>query len=535
MNTYFVFIIYFENQKVMTKSFIHLLLCCFLFPLLSVDGVLYGEKYRLQVHYSPPFGWTNDPNGLIYAFGAYQMYYQNNPQATKPGTISWGHAKSTDLIHWQHLPTAIPAFGVNSIFSGCAVLDRENLTGVIPFSSIGVVPLIAFYTQQNDRTEIQSQAMAYSLDRGLTFTQYQHNPIIPGKKDFRDPNIFVRNGRFLMTLVAGSSVQFWSSQNLLTWTFVSDFGRLSSVGDRSGNWECPSMIKLTDEQGIEHDLLLISVDSNTNVYGKNEYFIGKWDGTTFRSQTTQILRIDNGFDNYAGVPYHNDPLGRVIFIAWMSNFKYAPKIPTSGWRGQYTIPRELFLITLNGNLFLGQRPIKEFFSLIDATRTWSLKAPLKLSHSQTMDLSLRLPFKFDSLLTLEYSLDIKHPIGGKIGFRFGNKLGEFVSFYYDVSKGIYVLDRSRSGAVSFSPVFAKALVATVKRKTPSSSLTGRIILDTASIEIFADNGVDTFSAQFFPSQLYDSIHLDVNLKYGNVAEFAVVNRFTAAALKSIWQ
>lgn len=152
-----------------------------------------------------------------------------------------------------------------------------------------------------------------------------------------------------------------------------------------------------------------------------------------------------------------------------------------------------------------------------------------------MDLSLQMPFKFNSLLSLEYTIDIKNPIGGKIGFRFGNKLGEFVSFYYDVDNGIYVLDRCRSGAVAFSPVFAKALVATVKRKTPSNSLTGRIILDTASIETLPDNGVDTFTAQFFPSQLYDSIHLDVNLKYANVTEFPVMKRFTAAALKSIWQ
>lgn len=519
----------------MLISLTYLLLCSILLSLFSVDAVLYEEPHRLQVHYSPPFGWANDPNGLIYAFDAYQFYHQHNAYATIPGNISWGHAKSRDLIHWQHLPVALPSFGVNSMFSGCAVLDRENLTGVAPFPSAGVVPLIAIYTQQNDQTEIQSQAMAYSLDNGITLTQYKFNPIIPGKKDFRDPNIFMRNGKFFMTLVSGSSVQFWSSINLLTWTYVSDFGRMPTLGDRSGNWECPSIVKLTDERGIEYDLLLISVDSNTNVYGKNEYFIGKWDGTTFRSQTTRILRVDNGFDNYAGVPYHNDPQGRVIFIAWMSNYKYAPKIPTSGWRGQYTMPRELFLITLNGNLYLGQRPIHEFYKLIDVTRTWSLKMPMKLTHQQTVDLSLQIPFRFNSLLTLEYAIDIKNPIGGKIGFRFGNKLGEFVSFYYDAENGNYVLDRSRSGNVSFSPVFAKALIAKVKRKTPSRTLTGRIILDTASIEIFADNGVDTFTAQFFPSALYDGIHLDVDLKYANVNEFAVVKQFNASALKSIWK
>lgn len=519
----------------MIKSLICLLLCCIQFSWFLVDGALYEEQYRLQLHYSPPHGWSNDPNGLIFAFGAYQMYFQHNPDSLTPQQMSWGHAKSHDLIHWQYLPVAIHSFDGNSIFSGCAVLDRENLTGVIPSSSNGVVPIIAIYTLNNDATQLESQAMSYSLD-GLTFKPYKSNPIIPGRQDFRDPNVIRRNGEFLMTLVSGTSVQFWSSRNFLNWTHVSDFGGSASDQDRTGVWECSSMITLKDQLGTEHDVLLISVSTNMNRYGRNEYFVGKWNGNAFTSDSKGILRVDNGFDLYAGVPYHNDPLGRVIFMAWMAN-TYAPTQPTSTWRGQFTIPRELFLKMLNGTLYLQQRPIHEFYTLIDNARSWSLEMPLNFSNYQSLDLSLKFPFEFNSLLTLKYAIDIKNPIGGKVGFRIGNKNGEFVSFSYNVENSTYVLDRSKSGNVSFDPAFANALVAQVKRKTNLSLLTGCIILDTASIEIFADDGVDTFTAQFFPTKLYDSINLEVDLKYADLTTFPIIEAggLTATALKSIWK
>lgn len=526
----------------MSKLIVWLVLCCVQFTLLSIPAVTgqsYSEKYRLQVHFSPPFGWSNDPNGLIYADGAYHLYHQHYPNDTTNGPMSWGHAKSYDLIHWINMPIAIPQFDKGVIFSGCCLLDKNNLTGVIPSTppTSNVIPVIAIYTLSSSVTG-QSQAMAYSFDNGTTFTQYANNPIIPnpGIPDFRDPNIFERNGIFYMILAVKDRLQFFSSKNLLTWTYLSDFGAEPNEGDKSGVWECPSMITLKDEQNNEHDLIILSVNNLELRTEQTEYFIGKWNGTAFNSYNkTLVLRADFGFDNYAGIPYHNDPMGRVIFIGWMSNWMYAKVLPTSTWRGQMTIARELALKTINGQPHLAQRPIPTFNTTIDSTRTWSLRTPLEISGQQIVDLTAQIPFKMGSLLRLEYTMDIQSAGNGKVEFKFGNTKGEFVTFGFCIGDdGNYELDRSQSGDKSFSPTFADQK-ARAKRIANGNLLTGQIILDTASIEIFADDGLNTFSALFFPSELYDSIHLNVTQQTVDPTKSIRVEKLSVAALKSIWK
>lgn len=521
----------------MAKSIISLYWCCIQFFLFSVNSQSYNEKHRLQVHFSTPFGWMNDPNGLIYADGAYHLYYQHYPNDTKVGPISWGHAKSFDLIHWINMPIAIRSYDKGAIFSGCCLLDKDNLTGVIPSNSKDLIPVIAIYTLSSSVTG-QSQSMAYSFDNGVTFTQYANNPIIanPGIPDFRDPNIFERNGIFYMALAVKDRLQFYSSENLLDWTFLSDFGVSPNEGDKSGVWECPSLITLKDEQNNEHDLIILSVSNIDLRTEQTEYFIGKWNGTAFNSyDKTKLLRADNGFDNYAGIPFHNDPLGRVIFIGWMSNWMYAQLTPTSTWRGQMTVARVLTLKTVNGIPHLVQRPIETFNTTIDSSRTWSLQTPLEISGQQIVDLTSQIPFKMGSMLTLEYTMDIRNSANGKVEFQFGNTNGEFVSFGYCIGDvGIYELDRSKSGDTSFSPKFTDT-VARAERIGSGNLLTGQIILDTASIEIFADDGLNTFSALFFPTELYETIQLNVTQQVVNLTKTLRVEKLSVAALNSIWR
>lgn len=520
----------------MTKVKICLFLWCIQFLLFLANGEGYNEKHRLQVHFSTPYGWSNDPNGLIYADGAYNLYYQYYPNDTVVGPISWGHAMSYDLIHWINMPIAIPQYDKGVIFSGCCLLDNYNVTGVKPSTFGNVVPIIAIYTLQSNVTG-QSQAMAYSFDNGRTFTQYANNPIIanPGIPDFRDPNIFERNGTFYMALAVRDRLQFYSSRNLLAWTYLSDFGVSPNEGDKSGVWECPSLITLKDEQNNEHDLIILSVSNNELRTGQTEYFIGKWNGTAFNSyDKSKVLRVDNGFDNYAGIPYHNDPLGRIIFIGWMSNWIYAQLTPTSIWRGQMTIARELTLKTVNGLLQLAQRPIHTFNTTIDLSRMWSLQTPLEIFGQQTVDFTSQIPFKTGSMLTLEYTMDLQNSASGKVEFKFGNTRGEFVSFGYYIGNGTYELDRSHSGDNSFSPKFADTM-ARAERISDGSLLSGSIILDTASIEIFADDGLNTFSALFFPTELYETIQLNVSQSRIDLRKSIRVQKLSVAAVNSIWK
>lgn len=221
--------------------------------LLSVKGQSYDEKYRLQVHYSVKAGWANDPNRLIYAGGYYHLFYQFSPYDTIFGLVHWGHARSKDLVHWENMPIALKPYDNGKIYSGCCVFDEKNVTGFALKYGENVEqskkPLIAIYTHKEiGGAETESQALAYSFDDGITWTQYADNPIIknPGIYDFRDPMIFQRNGRFYMALVVCDRVRFLSSTDLITWNVESDFGVNPDEGDKTGIWECPWLITLKE-------------------------------------------------------------------------------------------------------------------------------------------------------------------------------------------------------------------------------------------------------------------------------------------------
>lgn len=512
----------------MTKSLVRLLLCCVAICL-PIEGQLYKEKYRLQLHFSMPSGWSNDPNGLVYYNGFYHLFYQYNPVSTVFGSMHWGHAKSTDLIHWENMPVALKPYEKGDIFSGCCVVDANNVTGI----QSTVPALIAIYTLHNDQS--QTQALAYANDEStIAWTHYDANPIIPnpGIADFRDPNIFERNGMFYMTLAVKDRIRFLASTDLKNWKTLSDFGDTPNEGDKSGVWECPSMVTLKDEQGNEHDILFVS-ENGDDRGSLLQYFVGKFNGTTFNTYNqSRILWADNGFDNYAAIPYHNDPNGRIIIIGWLSNWLYAQVAPTKEWRGQMTIPRELGLQTIDGNIHLIQRPINELEKLTDSTRTWSLKSPLVINGTQSIDFTSQIPFKTGSMLSLVYAFDIKNAASGRIGLNFSNNHDEYVSFYYDLDKGIYEFDRRQSGNVTFSPRFADTLARANRIWRNSTLVSARIILDTASIEIFADFGLNTFSALFFPTEPFENIQ--VIGAFPDSEASVILQQFDVRALNSIW-
>ena len=339
--------------------------------------VTYQEQYRPQYHFTPASNWMNDPNGMVYHDGEYHLFYQYNPFGDRWGHMSWGHAVSPDLLHWEHLPVAIPESEGVMAFSGSAVVDWNNTSG---FGTADEPPLVAIYTGHTG--ERQSQYLAYSTDRGRTWTVYDGNPVLDiGLKDFRDPKVFWHDEqeRWVMVVALPDQyrVSFYASPDLKEWTHLSDFGPAAAVG---GIWECPDLFQLPVDGDPDNTrwVLIVNLNPGSMAGGSGtQYFIGDFDGTHFTAEapaagTTSegmameaALWADYGKDFYAAVSWSDIPEedGRRIWLGWMSNWQYANDIPTSPWRSAQSIPRTLELRTTPEGLRMVQRPVEELQTL----------------------------------------------------------------------------------------------------------------------------------------------------------------------------
>ena len=250
--------------------------------------------------------------------------------------MSWGHATSTDLYHWQEQPVAIACTPTSGIFSGSAVVDFDNTSG---FGTTDNPPIVAIYTEHQNDESNQSQCLAFSIDEGATFTKYEGNPVLDiDAKNFRDPKVQWIDNQWIMTVALANDykISFYSSPDLKSWTHLSDFGPAAEVG---GVWECPDLIRFEGKW-----VLLVSLNPGGYQVGSGtQYFIGQWNGKEFIADDLQTRWLDYGRDNYAGVTFSNAPDKKKIFLGWMSNWHYAGKVPTDPWRSAMTIPRELSL------------------------------------------------------------------------------------------------------------------------------------------------------------------------------------------------
>jgi sucrose-6-phosphate hydrolase SacC (GH32 family) len=251
----------------------------------------YSEPFRPQFHFTPERNWMNDPNGMVFYQGEYHLFYQYNPFGDKWGHMSWGHAVSPDLVHWQHLPLALAEEGGVMIFSGSAVVDWKNSSG---FGQDGKPPLVAIYTGYHTTNHLQSQYIAYSNDRGRTWTKYAGNPVINrNSTDFRDPKVqwYAPAKSWVMTvsLSAEHKVCFYGSDNLKDWKLLSQFG---PAGATAGVWECPDLFELPIEGSHEHRwVLAVNMNPGSIAGGSGgQYFIGQFDGTRFLPDPDSILQ-----------------------------------------------------------------------------------------------------------------------------------------------------------------------------------------------------------------------------------------------------
>jgi len=453
---------------------------------------LYDEPFRLQFHFSPAKNWTNDPNGLVYYKGEYHLFYQYNPFGDTWGHMSWGHAVSADMVHWKHLPVALGEENGEMIFSGSAVVDWHNSSGLCRNPEPADTScLIAIYTGNSDH---QSQSIAFSNDRGRTWTKYQGNPVIDlGLRDFRDPKVFWHepDRRWVMAAALPNEhkVRFFGSADLKRWTALSDFGPAGATG---GAWECPDLFPLRVEGGEMRWVLSVNINPGGIAGGSgNQYFVGRFDGSKFTNDNpaSQTLWADYGKDFYASQSYSDipSPDGRRIWLGWFSNWLYAGKEPTSPWRCAQSIPRVLQLKKLRGGIRLVQQPVAELAQLrgeyLHAGATDVAEANRHLSEFQSD--------------TYEIDAEFDSGTAGEVGFRLRTGSKEQTLAGCDLKRAEVFIDRTKSGTVNFSGNFAGRHSGPLD--LPGHRIKLRIFVDRSSVELFANAGEIVISDRIFPS------------------------------------
>jgi len=479
----------------------------------------YGELFRPQVHFSPQANWINDPNGLVFHEGVYHMFFQYYPDSTVWGPMHWGHAVSRDLVHWEEWPVALYPDSLGYIFSGSAVVDKTNSSG---FGSPANPPLVAIFTQHDpigDKAgakDFQTQGIAYSTDGGKHFTVYDKNPVLdnPGITDFRDPKVMwhEESGKWIMTLATRDRITFFSSPDLKTWSKESEFGE--NAGAHGGVWECPDLVSAVVDGKKVWILIVSSNPGGPNGGSGTQYFAGDFDGKKFTAFDNKIRWLDYGPDNYATVTWSNTN-DRLVSLGWMSNWAYADKVPTARWRGAMTLPRELAVISENGEYFLTSRVVHE----------------LQVLHADSAVINSAVAVPFQAGKAFQ-RLDLKGPLrldltassAKRFTVEFLND-SERLVFGFDEAANRYYIDRSQAGNHGFHQSFNNVQYA--DRLTRRQELDISIVLDHSSIEVIADNGLTVMTALCFPQAPFDDVIVN--------APPNIITRLEIRKLKSIWR
>lgn len=486
---------------------------------MAAEEAYYQEPHRPQFHFSPDSMWMNDPNGMVYYEGEYHLFYQHYPDSTVWGPMHWGHAVSKDLIHWEHLPIALYPDSLGYIFSGSAVIDWNNTSGL---GEPGRPPMIAIFTHHDPvgadagTHDYQYQSIAYSLDKGRSWTKYEGNPVLPnpGITDFRDPKVFWHGDteKWVMIFAAGDHIKIYDSPNLIDWAYQSEFGQ--GIGGHGGVWECPDLFPLQVDGDTTWVILLSINPGAPNGGSGTQYFLGDFDGKAFNMHPAFAEKvaadkasgnpfwIDYGRDNYAGVTWSDVPKedGRRIFIGWMSNWNYANVVPTDRWRSAMTLPRTLSLRNTPKGQLLCAQPVEEVKAIVqDKTAI----------PGQTVSEQLDLTGILDTPSpTLHLDLQLSWTAGEQpeeIGLIFSNTKGE--SYRITLKGDTFYADRSNAGETSFEEGFGRT--ATAPRWPDENKLDVEIWLDVASVEFFADSGATNLTEIFFPGEPFTQVTLEV--------------------------
>ncbi|GBQ84954.1 glycoside hydrolase family 32 protein [Asaia krungthepensis] len=465
---------------------------------------------RPGIHFTPVAGFMNDPNGLVFDGTQYHLYYQHNPKAAYSAEICWGHATSHDLLSWKDQPIALHNTPEGQAFSGCALLDTENTSGL--FDGFDGPNIVALYTRSLPTR--QSQYLAVSHDDGQSFTSYESNPVLDiGSPDFRDPQVLWHepSAQWVMVIaeVDRHRIGFYGSTNLIDWTVLSHFG---PAGLPTVNYECPNLIEIRDEGGKRRWVLFVSINPGSPMGGSvTQYFIGNFDGRAF-TPCDGILRLtDFAKDAYALQVWSNMPDDEAVSIAWMGNWQYCQELPTPDWRGVMTLPRTMSIRQdTHGYPRLVQVPrgLEPFRQSLLSESAFSLneasRREIGLPESGAIELVIR--------LTAAMPRPVEHgPVGPTINrfeLAFANAGGERLSVGYDVPSSQIWLDRSKLRGFDhafFTGRFSAPVDTTLYPDRRTLDL--HLILDGCAFELYANQYLETATALVYPEQPFDRLYL----------------------------
>ena len=438
---------------------------------------LYKETNRPQIHYTQRRGWNNDPNGLIYYEGEYHLFYQHNPYERDWGNMHWGHAVSKDLIHWEELPIDLFPDEHGTMFSGSAVIDYKNTAG---FNKGNIPAMVAVYTA--DSPEKQVQCIAYSLDKGRTWTKYDGNPVVDSKAkwnshDTRDPKVFwyEPTGKWVMVLNERDGHSIYNSDDLKHWTFESHI---------TGFWECPELFELPVDG--------VTGNKKWVMYGASgTYMIGSFDGRTFVPESGKHYYSTGTI--YAAQTFTNIPSGdgRRIQIGW-GRISH-PGMP---FNGTMLLPTVLSLRTTKDGIRLFSEPIKELEALQIAKGQWK-----DLSAEKAGEL-LQL-YNHTGSLRIRTTLSLSHATNAGLSL-YGQNLLD------------YDMNFNKVNGVFYSP-----------EDMTSMEISVDIILDRTSVEVFVDGGAYSYSME----RRADPSNKDGFRFWGNNIQ---VKNLEVYELQSIW-
>ena len=470
----------------------------------SYDASNKETLWRPVYHFAPQWGWMNDPNGMVYKDGEYHLFYQYNPYGSRWGNMNWGHAISRDLVSWEHMPVAISPDGLGTIFSGSAVVDKDNTAG------FGANAIVAFYTQASAR---QMQSIAYSTDNGRTFKKYAGNPVLTGDvADFRDPKVSWHEGthKWILTLAVGQEIRFYSSPNLKDWTYESNFGE--GQGNHGGVWECPDLFELPVAGTSQKKWVLIVNINPGGPFGGSatQYFVGSFDGHKFVNESPKATKwMDFGKDHYATVTWSNAPQNRVIALAWMSNWQYANEVPTMQYRSSNSVPRDLRLFVKDGETYMQSAPSPELLAL---RKDKVMSKSFSVGKAYTIDQLMS-----DNKGTYEITMTVRQKKQGNLSMRLMNEQGEEIEYSLDMAKRELTCIRDKSGVAGFSKDFITPTVTQVD----GGDLQLRFLVDRSSVEAFVNDGRFVMTNLVFPHTPYNKVMFSATGGSVSVKNFTV--------------
>ena len=447
--------------------------------------------YRLGYHITAPAHWINDPNGLIQWNGDYHVFFQHHPFGPKGGPMHWGHVKSKDLVHWEHLPVALAPgdeFDKSGCFSGSAIEHDGQL--------------LLFYTGHNNLNEdgsdfFEVQCVAKSSD-GIHFEKLAGNPIISkppenGSPHFRDPKVWKHEDTWYMVL--GNQVDelgnvlLYESTDLSTWVYQGVIAQ--SEGKMGYMFECPDFFELEGKhillfspQGIEPE-----GDLYQNLY-QNGTYIGDFDYQTKQFSHGQFTELDKGFDFYAGQTLLDDQ-GRRILLGWMSMWETTMPEQEHGWAGALTLPREL---KFNEYGELSMVPIKELQQLRTAQNVVEptmINDNVRLAAIKGDQLEMIAEFSLKDSTAEKFGINIRCSADGK----------QKTEIFYHTTEGKVGIDRNHSGHGEGG--IRQSIIHRQDRET----LKLHLFIDKSSLEVFVIDGETVMTARIYPDQTSISVEL----------------------------